>query len=170
MADAAERFAQGVASRIDRRRFMRRLARGAFFTCALASVGSASGIRSELARLVVRGDTCSGPGPGCPGAVRGNPCGMSRCCNFIRAGAPNNCNCKEGTTGCKENGESPNCYGGDTRVYSNRCWTCVGPCSSGTRYTTTCCDCKTNANHCNDPDLGGNRGRCISYHSTTSNC
>lgn len=180
MADVAGKVAEAVVEKIDRRRFMRRAARGAFIALALGSTASGRHVlRSSLAQLVVKGDTCSGPAPGCPGSAAGNPCGSSRCCNYIRSGAPNNCDCSVGSnsTTCKTHSTSatsttsPNCYGDDTRFYSNRCWTCVGPCSSGTRYTTTCCDCKTNKANCNDPNIDGtNRGRCIAFHKTSASC
>jgi hypothetical protein len=176
--DVVEFLAESVVEGVDRRRFLRRAAHGSFMALALISTGAgAQVLKTTLPQLVVMGDTCSGPGLGCPGASHGNPCGSSRCCNTTRDTTPNNCDCSVGvnTTTCKTNGSassttSPNCYGGDTRFYAARCWTCVGPCSGGTRWTTTCCDCKTNASVCHDPDFGSNRGRCIAYHQTSANC
>ena len=184
MTDVIDRFAQGVVETMDRRRFLRRAARGAFVVLALGTTASGRQVlRSSLGQMVVKGDTCSGPGSGCPGAAKGNPCGSSRCCNFIRSGAPNNCDCSVGSnsTTCKTNSPnststtSPNCYGRDSRFYSSSpvgCWTCVYcNTSTNTRWTTTCCDCKTNKSNCNDPNVDGtNRGRCIAFHSTSSNC
>ena len=189
MDDPAGRIAQGVAERIDRRRFFRRAASGTFYVVALWAAG---GIRSlayaDLTDTITTSGTCYGPGPGCPsGGYTNNPCGPSRCCNYIRSGAPASCDCSVGsnTATCKTHDStgtvtrttSPNCYSKDLRHYmSTSCWTCVGPCYScgdlqKCKIVTTCCDCKTNKSNCNDPDIDGtNRGRCIAYNSIITPC
>jgi len=66
-----DRFAQGVVETMDRRRFLRRAARGAFVVLALGTTASGRQVlRSSLGQMVVKGDTCSGPGSGCPGCER----------------------------------------------------------------------------------------------------
>lgn len=180
MGDVAGRIAEVLVERIDRRRFMRRLARGAFVALALGSTaGGRHVLRRNLVQLVVKGDTCSGPGLGCPGAAKGYPCGSSRCCNTTRSGTPANCDCSVGSnsTTCKTHSStdtsttSRNCYGDDTRFYAN-CWTCVHcNTSTHTQWTTTCCDCQTDRTNCADPNIDGtNRGRCIAFHSTSTSC
>lgn len=172
MSNNVQGAAEVVARRINRRRFLRRAADGVFRGVALLASGAA--IETVLAGIAsATSGTCSGPGPGCPGALADYPCGPSRCCGFIRPGAPANCDC--GASGvCRSNsGSYPNCYGHDYRHYPQNtggCWTCISNCHSSVRRTTTCCDCKTNASVCNDPDLGSNRGRCIAWSQSQTSC
>lgn len=177
MSDRLERVAEHTAVTMNRRGFLRRAANKLFAGIAVAAAGAGwTAIMSTAAQAVVN-MVCEGAsnrGLGCPGAAAGYPCGPSRCCNFIRSGAPANCNCGSGGN-CLGQASSPNCFGNDFRFWgtssaSPGCWTCNGPCSGGSRIVTTCCDCKTNASNCKDPDLGSNRGRCIAHSKTTRAC
>ena len=173
--EIVEALAEGAAIAINRRRFLRRLANGTFFVAATAAAGGGVDILRATVAWATDETCCEGSnnvGLGCPSSsISGYPCGPSRCCNYIRPGAPNNCDCGLSGADCKTNTQSSNCYGRDKRDWSlDGCWTCRGPCYRCStdppiqcRRVTTCCDCKTNADHCNDPDKGNNRGRCISY-------
>jgi hypothetical protein len=172
MSESFQLASEALATRINRRRFLRRTADQVFRGVALLASGAAIGTIFEGVASATSG-TCSGPGLGCPGALADYPCGSSRCCGYIRPGAPNNCDCGASGT-CRANSPSyPNCYGHDYRHYqidTGGCWTCISNCHSGVRRTTTCCDCKTNASVCNDPDKGSNRGRCIAWSQSQSSC
>jgi hypothetical protein len=171
----ADRFAEEIATKTSRRRFIRLMARTSFITFSLASVGQTGQLlKAAVARLAPLGDTCSGPGLGCPGSAAGNPCGPSRCCNYVRPNTNANCDCATDFQ-CHNGGTY--CFGNDGRAYPDYCWTCHGPCSTVSfcpthqvQTRTTCCDCKTSASLCNDPDKGSGKGRCIRYQKTDVCC
>jgi hypothetical protein len=178
MSKGAERIAESATIAIGRRRFVRMAANRVFAAACLVATGTI--VRDLLSQTAVAvSGECAGQadkGLGCPGSQAGFPCGPSRCCNYT-TGRPNNCDCGKGNANCKTQADSPNCYGDDHRHYSGGCWTCIGDCLlcsqdpvTHCKKVTTCCDCKTNANNCNDNDLGSNRGRCIAYDTNTINC
>lgn len=175
VSETLERVTERVVDVIDRRRFLRKMATTAFSTLAMLAAGAGLDLLRSRPAWASHVTACSGNGLGCPSQpAANNPCGMSRCCNYIRARTPRNCNCRKSGATCKTNSDSVNCYGRDTRAYTDGCWTCPGRCVSCTggccRIQTTCCDCKTNATNCGDPDLGGNRGRCIAWAQTAFSC
>lgn len=183
MSDVVRRGAEEVAARMNRRRFLRRAANTVFYAVSVASAGGGLALiqGSRAWAVAVDAHVCEGQanvGPGCPNdPILNGPCGPSRCCNFIRSGAPANCNCAKGATNCKTQADSPNCFGEDHRFWlTTGCWSCRGDCfvcpggGASCRRVTTCCDCKTHAGNCNDPDQGGNRGRCINYDIATVAC
>ena len=170
MDDGVEKFAVGVTRLLDRRSFLRKIAGNAFKAAAVLAVG---GTLVDVMATPAYANCGGAAGSGCPkvtninGNVVSRGCGTSRCCNYLRSGTSSNCKCASGTS-CKST--TGYCYGKDTRYWGSGCWSCTvttkytGGCYYG--YTTTCCDCKTNADACNDPDLGSNRGRCIGWSST----
>lgn len=171
MSDGFRRAAERTAVTINRRRFLRRVANTMF--AAVTGVATGVGWSAILSSVAQAAHTqaCSGnPNSlkGCPGAAAGYPCGPSRCCNYTTGHA--GCNCGKPGANCKTNSENSNCYSNDFRDYGDGCWTCNGPCNSGNRIITTCCDCRTSAARCNDPDLGGGYGRCVAHSKTTVSC
>lgn len=169
-----ETLAESAAISINRRRFIRRLANGVFYVAATTAAGGGLSILRSTVAWATDETCCEGSanaGIGCPSStLSGYPCGPSRCCNYTN-GRPANCDCATNSGGCKSNAQSNNCHGQDLRHYGGTgCWTCRGPCfrcnttpPQQCRKVTTCCDCKTTADNCNDVDQGGNRGRCISW-------
>ncbi len=172
-----ERAAYRVVDVMDRRRFLRRLAQGSFVAVAGSTVGLLPGILRNLPAAAATCGTCNSTGFGCPTVSGvGLGCGTSRCCNYLRPGAPTNCKCGTTTTGTAADPPAGSvcfsgtsyCGGNDLRTWPGWCWTCSktiqysGYCN---KWTTTCCDCKTSATLCGDPDMGGgtDQGRCISY-------
>ncbi len=92
----AQRFAEGVAERIDRRRFFRKAARSGFMTLAVLAAGGA--LDALVASPARAGCGATANGLGCPtgGHYGTAPCGPSRCCSYIRSGYPSTCNCGSG--------------------------------------------------------------------------
>jgi hypothetical protein len=174
MTETLDKMTEGIAAAVDRRRFLRRTANATFVMVATIAAGGVLDVLRPEAAWAHTG-CASAKGLGCPSnASHPHPCGTSRCCNYLRSGTPSSCNCRKSGSTCKSNSDSPNCYGKDTRYYSDGCWTCTGSCVNCyycyCRTVTTCCDCKTNASRCKDPDLGGNRGRCIAWSAVSSCC
>jgi hypothetical protein len=169
MDDGVEKFAVGVARLLDRRSFIRKVAANTFKAAAVFAVG---GTVVDVMATPAYANCGGSAGAGCPkatdinGHVVSRGCGTSRCCGYLN-GRRSSCNCASGTS-CKTT--SGYCYGKDTRYWSTGCWTCTvvtkrsGGCYYG--YVTTCCDCKTSASRCSDPNLGSGYGRCIGYTST----
>ncbi len=169
MDNGIEQFAVGVTRAIDRRSFLRKAAGNAF---KVAAVLAASGTLADLLATPAYASCGGAAGAGCPkitdinGHVVSRGCGTSRCCSYLN-GRPSSCNCASGTT-CKS--ITGYCYGRNTNDYATGCWTCTvvtkrsGSCYYG--YVTTCCDCKTNASRCSDPNEGGGYGTCIGWTST----
>jgi hypothetical protein len=184
MSEFVNVTAQELAARINRRRFLRRAANTIFYAVSVTAAGGGLSLvqGSRAWAIAVDMHICEGvgnEGKGCPDdPILNGPCGPSRCCNFIRAGAPSNCNCAKGALDCKTQSDSPNCYSNDLRAWPQTgCWSCRGDCfrcpdGGSCRRVTTCCDCKTNQANCNDPNLGygDNRGRCINYDIVTVAC
>lgn len=155
MTEVVQRTAEGVAAQIDRRRFVRKLAHGAFYTLAVAAAGGGFGFFRTAAAYAYPTACLSPTGAGCPSG-----CGPSRCCNYL-GGRPSGCNCGSGGN-CTSG--TTHCLGKDSTWSGEACWTCYGDwfsCAGGCscRNVTTCCDCKTSG--CNDSPA-----RCISH--TTS--
>jgi hypothetical protein len=158
----AQRFAEGVAERIDRRRFFRKAARSGFITLAALAAGRA--LDALVASPARAGCGATANGPGCPtgGHYGTAPCGPSRCCSYIRSGYPSTCNC--GSGGSCTSGTT-HCHG-RAYYYSSGCWSCTGPAfackTTGCycRLKITCCDCATSG-------CGDSSGRCISWYTTT---
>lgn len=157
-----EQAATRTATLIDRREFIRTMARGAFMASALlAATGSISTVLSGIAQAAPKPVCENEQGPGCP-----YHCGPSRCCTYT-SGRPAGCNCATGGGGCSTSGGY--CLGPDYREYASGyggCWACYGPyspCKTGCqcRTVTLCCDCRTSAS-CNDAS-----GRCISSYVYT---
>jgi len=157
----AQRFAEGVAERIDRRRFFRKAARSGFITLAALAAGGAldaSGLAGQ-SRLRRNGQRAWLPDRR---PLRDRPCGPSRCCSYIRSGHPSTCNC--GSGGSCTSGTT-HCHG-RAYYYSSGCWSCTGPAfackTTGCycRLKITCCDCATSG-------CGDSSGRCISWYVTT---
>lgn len=176
MSDGFGRAAERTAVTINRRRFLRKAADTLFTGVAVAATGAGwSAILSSVAQAA-HTQACSGNPSnlqGCPGAAAGYPCGPSRCCNYTTGHA--GCDCGKPGAKCKTNSANSNCYSNDFRDYGDGCWTCNGPCNSGTRIITTCCDCRTDAANCHDTNLGGSCGsdgcgRCVSHSKTTVSC
>lgn len=158
--DATRRFAEAVASTIDRRRFLRTSAKATFFTVAVATAGGGLSVLSaKPAWANPCGNKNNVPGPGCPtgGAYGFAPCGPSPCCdNPPRSAA---CRCHDGAGGCKKN-DGANCRGLEFPIYGTGCWSCNTQTNLGGGCyrinTTTCCDCGTR--NCGDP-----YARCVSH-------
>jgi len=158
-------LAARVAERVDRRHFMRRVAKATFSAVALTAAGGTISVL-RAAPAYAYASACEGAtdgvGAGCPsGGHYGKPCGPSRCCGYLN-GRPSGCHsgsnrgCPSGTTPCP----------GKAGTWSGQsCWTCTGPVypCDGTgcvcAYITTCCDCSTSG--CSDSS-----GRCISHCTT----
>ncbi|HZC99453.1 MAG TPA: hypothetical protein VFA46_04435 [Actinomycetes bacterium] len=172
MDDSVEKFAVGVTRLLDRRSFLRKIAANTFKAAAVFAVG---GTLVDFMATPAYANCGGSAGPGCPkvtdinGKTVSRGCGTSRCCNYLN-GRPSSCNCASGTT-CKTT--SGYCYGRDYRYWgSSGCWSCTvvtkydrsTGCYYG--YTTTCCDCKTNASKCSDKNISGGYGRCIGWSST----
>lgn len=142
-----EAASQAVATRLNRRSFIRKGANRMFGVGMAVAVGKYALTQTPLVQ------TCDGPtGTGCPYG-----CGPSPCCNA--SGRSSSCKCGTGTN-CKTGG---NCHGAghDTCTSSSHCWTCqYVEClpSGNVQFTNTCCDCKTSC--------GDYLGVCISYSST----
>jgi hypothetical protein len=150
-----QRMAEGIAARIERRRFLRKSAQVMFVvTAGVAAGGGLEVIRAPSAFACDCNDSSCTKGAGCPtGGIYGlHPCGPSPCCSSLSS----SCDC--GADGsCKSGG---NCLGKQTNVYSSGCWSCaVG--MNNCVYTTTCCDCGVKA-ACGTP-----YGRCISWYLST---
>jgi hypothetical protein len=168
-----ENLATRAATTIDRRRFLRRLAEGSFIAVATVAAGGGLDVLRASVAWAVDETCCAGQpnvGDGCPNtSTSGYPCGPSRCCSYTSGHT--GCNCSKSGAGCKTQSENANCFGPDSRHYSqSTCWSCRGPCYRCStdppiqcRKITTCCDCKTDASACNDNDLGSGYGRCVSY-------
>lgn len=157
----ANRLASKIALTIDRRRFLRKSAQGAFFFFSAGALGAGldwAGTQKAFAHTA----HCAGSGNmglGCPGGSAGYPCGPSRCCGYIRSGYPTSCNCSNGSGGCITNSH---CLGEQYNIYSSGCWTCSYFNSTNNKlYTTTCCDCGTTG-------CGDSSGRCVSVSQTIS--
>lgn len=147
-----------VAHRIDRRRFLRRVASRSFVVVAGLSAGSIYGLRAWAAPIA---SCAQATGPGCP-----QYCGPSTCCS--KASRPAGCNCAvSGTTQCKDNGN--HCHGRDTTWPGSSpagCWSCEKQTNCGGPgcvciKVTTCCDCVTTG-------CGDSPNRCIAHKVTNS--
>jgi hypothetical protein len=182
-----ESVAEAVTFTIDRRRFLRRAANSTFYILSVSAAGGVLSLLGEQSALAAVNVECAGlgnTGLGCPNqAASGYPCGPSRCCNQVRSGTPAGCDCSVGSNSvtCKTHTGNQYCFGSDHRAWldgslSPGCWTCTSQCfnicgpQGPCKTITTCCDCKTDAAACNDPNLGSGRGRCIAYHSATVFC
>ncbi len=151
MSEYFENATVKLATAMNRRRFLRRMATGTFAGVAALAAGELISTSVAFAYPA----TCeTTTGPGCPYG-----CGPSWACSVQSGG----CHCSNGNGGC-QNG-TINCQGNynDWGTGIN-CWTCVYEgCDnhSRNRYTTTCCDCATT--YC-DKDH-----RCIAYNTTVTN-
>lgn len=187
MPDIVTPLAQAAAQAIERRAFLRRAAHGVFVSAAVLAAGG--GVDAIFATNAwAYSSVCEGVrGLGCPGATSGNPCGPSRCCNYLQNGAlPSGCDCSNSSGGCKSGtthcgGNDPSAWGSDP-VTGRGCWTCnkqsqkPPPCyKCGTTTCvdiTTCCDCKTSGcayNGCVNTGAP-NCNRCISWTQTRVSC
>ncbi len=150
MTDIVKTAAEGLATRIDRRRLFRLGATRLFAGLAIASAGGGLSLLRATTALAYT-SYCEPTGPGCPSG-----CGPSQCCTA--SGRPSGCNCSNGSGGCLNNGS--HCHGNAGTWGGDSCWTCYGSwysCGScSCRSYTTCCDCATTS--CNDSS-----GHCISY-------
>lgn len=147
-------YLQGVSVRLaaamDRRRFIRRAATGAFAGAAALAAGRVISPTKAFGYI----SSCETPtGYGCPKC-----CGSSKCCAAQTGG----CVCSNGQGGCK-NGTA-NCHGNYNDWGSGQnCWAytydkCQGYCYY--RVYQTCCDCYTTG--CSsDP-----KDHCIAYLTT----
>jgi hypothetical protein len=155
------RLAEGLARRIERRRFLRNTARTMFIATAAVAAGEGlQAMRAGNAFACDCNDSSCAQGRGCPsGGVYGlHPCGPSPCCSSLSS----SCQCATSGGGCKSGG---NCHGAGTNIYSSHCWSCTVTQACGNpgcecNYTTTCCDCNV-ASSCGTP-----YGRCISWYLT----
>jgi hypothetical protein len=104
--DLPGRLAEGIAQRIERRRFFRRTATAIFTAAALVSVGEVMQVMKATSAFACDcNDSSCTNGAGCPsGGVYGlHPCGPSPCCSSLSS----SCDC--GSNGsCKDSG---NCLG-----------------------------------------------------------
>jgi hypothetical protein len=151
LEDLPIRLAEGIAQKIERRRFFRRSATAIFTAAALVSVGEVMQVMNATSAFACdcNDSTCT-KGAGCPsGGVYGlHPCGPSPCCSSLSSA----CDC--GSDGsCKTGGD---CLGPGTNIYSSGCWSCSNT-MNGCVYLTTCCDCMVKA------ACGTQFGRCISW-------
>lgn len=153
------RLAEGIAQKIERRRFFRNSARGLFILAAATAAGEGLQVFKATNALACDcNDSKCSAGAGCPtGGVYGlHPCGPSPCCSSLKSA----CQCATSNGGCKSGGS---CEGDGRNIYSSHCWSCTAAVVSGkcaTYYTTTCCDCLVSSS-CGTP-----YGRCISWYLT----
>lgn len=161
-----ERLAARVAASTDRRSFLRKAAANTFKGVAIVMAGGGLSVAMATPAWAHCGDSCAHRGAGCPtisGGGECRTCGPSRCCRHVRSGTSSKCNCANGTA-CKT--VSGYCYGRDKRHYATGCWSCTvnAKRSDGcyNRYIIACCDCKTHASRCHDPNsYGDGRGTCV---------
>lgn len=142
--EVVNRAVAGLATTMDRRQFIRRVAEVSFVTAATFVAGVAIDRDEAFAQnLACDGSTIGYGYPGNP-IYSGNapPCGPDPCCHALQTG----CQCWNDTTQtCINNGGT--CGGNypHSEWYPGNCWTCYGNYyTCGTcqcRYITTCCDC-----------------------------
>jgi hypothetical protein len=141
--------AERLATVIERRSFLRRMATTLFY----GAVASASGTLSLSTFLA---DPAQAAGPCCPTCCGPSPCCESACCGASccrprdqwDTGGP----CKDTTSG--------QCRGKWTGAYSDACWCCfVG----GDKPYRKCCDCKI-ASGC------GGISHCICHKKVNQSC
>jgi hypothetical protein len=129
MDTLVDELAYRVARVIDRRTFLRKTARGAFFIATAAAVGSSIdliGIDRVWADPAAQLCGECGVGLGCP--TSGASCGPSRCCRYV-TGLAAGCNCGASGPGCASN--AGHCLGRDFRGWpesQNGCWNCQDDC------------------------------------------
>jgi hypothetical protein len=161
------RLAEGLAQRIERRRFFRRTGRSIFLLTAAVAAGEGLQILTAGDAFACDcNDSSCEKGLGCPtGGTYGlHPCGPSPCCSSLKK----SCQCNKANGGCKDGG---NCRGEGRNIYRSHCWSCTvvrhcgGP-KCECRFTTTCCDCMTHAS-CKPSNYHGYwANRCISWYQT----
>jgi hypothetical protein len=167
VTDLPERLATGVASHIDRRRFMRRTAQAAFFAAAtIAAGGGLEAFNVPRALANPCNQSTNVPGPGCPngGVVGMAPCGPSPCCSWYSKHDSSKCDCSAGAGKCKKKGSNSGYCEGDGLFYSSNCWSCSTT-YHGQICVTTCCDCGINSKHKSTCGKGLKyyANRCISW-------
>jgi hypothetical protein len=138
-----------LAERIERNRFLRRMAQSTFLGFVAVSSGTAS-VFGFLAN-----PAAAASGPCCPSCCGPSPCCNTSCCNKV-------CCRSSPTYACKNNGST--CLGYAGTWSGPSCWSCVDMTNC---LTITCCDCKTNNQTvCSNPS-GPNRCIC---HQTVHGC
>lgn len=165
MTEQPVRLAVKLASRIERRRFLRHSAQAAFIGVAgLAAGGGLQLLHTPKSYANTCGKPGNKPGLSCPnkGTFGDAPCGPSPCCSYYGSGA---CNCESSPGSCKSNAT---CAGKGHEVYSTACWSC-GVHVAGSEFITTCCDCHYTA--AGGPKCNPHKGpyynnRCISWYIT----
>jgi hypothetical protein len=155
--DIVHSTAEGLARRVDRRRFLRRGANRLFLGFAVVTAGGGwSLLRAATAAAII--ENCEPTtGVGCP-----TGCGPSteQCCSYSQRSSL--CKCAQGT-GCLTQQQLANCRGYFNSWSGTSCWTCFGSwytcgaCSC--RSYTSCCDCATV--NCDD------HGYCIGWETGT---
>ena len=162
MTTRTDELAVQIAKAIDRRGFLRRVARTGFVAAAATSVGAALDGVFAVPALAYASSCAQSEGdpvgPGCPNdsTFRPYPCGPSRCCNYT-SGKPSGCGCSSGNATCLSG--TTHCKGKAGTWSGTSCWTCTGNTygpNGCLLHITTCCDCATSG-------CGDSSNRCISY-------
>jgi len=162
-APLGNRVAEAVASTIDRRQFLRRMAKVTFFAASVAAAGGGLVLLdTEQAGANPCGKSSNVPGAGCPngGPYGYAPCGPSPCCSSLGKG----CNCDLGNGACSSSGH---CSGAQFDIYHPvNCWSCSTYSACGNagclcEFTTTCCDCGVDSRYC-----ASSSGRCVAWYLT----
>jgi hypothetical protein len=129
-----------LATKIERRRFLRNSASTLFYGAVLTS----SGAMTLGTFLASPASAQTGGGGCCPSCCGPSPCCGTSCCN-------KQC-CSGATCNATKDGT---CLGRDTTWGSlNGCWSCPSQCGGS---TNTCCDCRIN----NTDGCKNNVNRCI---------
>jgi hypothetical protein len=162
------RLAEGLAQRIERRRFFRRSGRSIFMlTAALAAGEGLQILTAGNAFACDCNDSSCEKGLGCPtgGTYGHHPCGPSPCCSALKK----SCHCGKPHGVCKEHVDD--CVRKGTNVYSSHCWSCsitqhCGGKGCECRFTTTCCDCMVKPSCKPTGYTGYWENRCINWYQT----
>jgi hypothetical protein len=161
MTEKPANIAVRLASRIERRRFLRLASQATFVAVAGIAVGEGLGaINPPKAYANPCGNKSNKAGLACPngGEYGYAPCGPSPCCAHYSGG----CNCAGSSPGsCKTSGYCA----GDGYYYSGtNCWSCAVS-YAGQEFITTCCDCSYKSAYYDTckPSSGYYAGRCISW-------
>ena len=136
-----------LATKLERRKFLRRSANTLFYGTILTSTG----VMSLGTFLTSPAEAQSPTGPCCPSNCGGSPCcNTDPCCNKPCCSTGQSTSCASTKDGA--------CQGMDRRDYASSCWS--HPALKG--YTLTCCDCLIDSQvGCPNPYVNVNR--CICY-------
>lgn len=172
MSELPERFAERLAEKIERRRFIRRSSKVVFGTVAALAAGGGLQVLSAPKALANECSATTGAGPGCSKFAGHAPCGPSPCCTWYNSHDNKNCNCQSGAGTCKGSGANSGYCAGNGYFYSGtNCWSCtynIGGCIT----VITCCDCAISSSKRSSCAAGLSyyANRCVTWKETVIHC